>query len=232
MEDKKKIKVSLSEIIIFLLIVTIFVMGFYIYKLNKDKYYITIGSSQEIERLNNKINDLKDKNVVLEDSEEIKELNDKIKELENKNESLQISLDYYLEQDDNSYVFVREITNKKISEYIIDEKIIDGAGISYEDVSITLYEDNVCEIYEGYGNGLTGVYRIDDKKLIANMVLATGEEGALCYSDTNVIFEFEIVNDATIKLINIKDNNKLEEGQTSQYIENDVFEKGMTYSIK
>jgi len=74
MKDKKKIKISLSAIIIFLLIATIIGMSFYIYKLNKDKYYMTIGASQEIEELNNRINSLKVK--IEQKGKEINELED------------------------------------------------------------------------------------------------------------------------------------------------------------
>ena len=60
MEEKRKIKVSLSTIIIVVLIGIIIGMGIYIYKLNIDKYYMTIGASQKIEELNNKISDLEE----------------------------------------------------------------------------------------------------------------------------------------------------------------------------
>lgn len=61
MEKKKVIKISLSTIIILFILVSIIIgMGFYISKLNKDKYYMTIGASQKIEELNNKIDDLEE----------------------------------------------------------------------------------------------------------------------------------------------------------------------------
>ncbi|MBQ6991931.1 MAG: hypothetical protein IJN50_03340 [Clostridia bacterium] len=60
MEEKRKMKVNLSTIIIVVLIGIIIGMGIYIYKLNKDKYYMTIGASQKIEELNNKISDLEE----------------------------------------------------------------------------------------------------------------------------------------------------------------------------
>ena len=61
MEEKNLTKISLYSIIIFMLIVIIIGMGLYIYKLNKDKYYMSIGASQKIEELNNKIDDLEEK---------------------------------------------------------------------------------------------------------------------------------------------------------------------------
>ena len=60
MEEKRKMKVNLSTIIIVVLIGIIIAMGLYIYKLNKDKYYMIIGASQKIEELNNKISDLEE----------------------------------------------------------------------------------------------------------------------------------------------------------------------------
>ena len=69
MEEKKKIKLNLSAIVIFILIAIIIGMGFYKYKLNKDKYYMTIGASQQIEELNNKINNLEE-NIDLENKKE------------------------------------------------------------------------------------------------------------------------------------------------------------------
>ena len=72
MEEKKKIKVSLSAIITLILIAIIIGMGFYIYKLNKDKYYMTIGASKQIEELNDKIDNLEDKIKKDENKENVK----------------------------------------------------------------------------------------------------------------------------------------------------------------
>lgn len=70
MEEKKKVKVSLLAIVIFILIAIIIGMGFYIYKLNKDKYYMTVGGSQQIEELNDKIDELESKNTKNANSED------------------------------------------------------------------------------------------------------------------------------------------------------------------
>ena len=76
-----------------------------------------------------------------------------------------------------------------------------------DDFSIILKDNNMCNVYEGYGNSNLGVYKIENNKLICNTIIQKGEEGGIAYKESNTIFEYEIVDSNTIKLVNIYGDN-------------------------
>lgn len=180
MEEKKKIKVSLSAIVIFILIAIIIGMGFYIYKLNKDKYYMNVGASQQIKELNDKIDDLEDKIK----KDENKENNEKVNELEKENNSssydeyneIKFDNDYFL--DNGQITKIDEETNQFSSkelgvsfkypsnfeiQYTVEDSIIikpyDGAKI---EMGIYTIKDNYSEWLDFYENEPWAI-RIKDK---------------------------------------------------------------------
>ena len=206
MEDKKKIKLSLSAIVIFILIVMIVGMGCYIYKLNKDKYYMTVGASQKIKELNNKIDKLEENTPKDENKEKVEniELNS---ELQEKYETLELEKETLADFEKNAretyldYFYMDE--EKIIKEYFINE--IEANEPSYKDeCSVTLFENNLCSIYEGWGFCKSGSYYIKDNQLICNAIISLGQEGAFIIGFTNIIFEFDIIDNNTIKLKDIK----------------------------
>lgn len=118
MEEKKKVKVSLSAIVIFILIAIIIGMGCYIYKLNKDKYYMTIGALQQIEELNDKIDKLEEKvqkhenkeNVELEENNNSETEKEVETNLEDKYNDIKFDNDYFL--DNGQIIKIDEETNQ------------------------------------------------------------------------------------------------------------------------
>ena len=241
MEEKKKIKVSLSAIVIFILLAIIIGMGFYIYKLNKDKYYMTVGASQQIEELNGKIDDLEDKIKKDENKENAEniELNSEQKE---KYETLELEKETLADFERNAretyldYFYMDE--EKIIKEYFINETVANEP--SYKDeCSVTLFENNLCSIYEGYGFCKSGSYYIKDNQLICNTIISLGQEGAFIIGFTNIVFEFDIIDNNTIKLKDIKNydvdaesiNSNLSKYGLMIY-DNSGYVLGNTYSVK
>ena len=123
MEEKKKIKVRLSAIITLILIAIIIGMGFYIYKLNKDKYYMNIGASKQIEELNDKIYNLEDKIKKDENKENVKLEEKETSEDENEEIDTSVVLDnsYFI---DNGQITSIDINTRKFTS--------EELGISFE----------------------------------------------------------------------------------------------------
>lgn len=74
---------------------------------------------------------------------------------------------------------------------------------SVDEFEVRLKEDNTCDIYEGVGTTHLGTYKIEGNKLICHTVICRAEEGPLSYFEENAIFEYEIINKTTIKLVKI-----------------------------
>lgn len=116
------------------------------------------------------------------------------------------------------------ISNLPLGSYQITQHIEDDVGISYDEVGVTLANNNLCSIYEGYGSSLIGTYSIENNKMICNTIIRRGEEGGLDYSEGNIVFEFKIIDKNEIKLLNIINISN------STY--NDIALKvGMTYKL-
>ena len=97
----------------------------------------------------------------------------------------------------------RYVGNKMDDDVNLSETVFGGA----DDFIIILTENNMCNVYEGYGNSNLGVYKIENNKLICNTIIQKGEEGGIVYKEANTIFEYEIVDGNTIKLVNIYGEN-------------------------
>ena len=126
----------------------------------------------------------------------------------------------------------------ELGEYTLNE--VDNSDPTLpnnEGCGVTLKENNVCTIYEGYGNSRIGVYTIKNNKLICNTVISRGEEGPLTYTENDIIFEFNIINNNKLELSKIENNAKDAVSKNSPYDKNGQaiydpygLEIGMTYS--
>ena len=132
------------------------------------------------------------------------------------------------------------VNDVKLGEYDLNEvDYSDPTMPNNEGCGVTLKENNECYIYEGYGSGRIGVYHVQDNKVICNTVMGKCEEGELSYFENNIIFTFEVIDNDTLKLINVENNAKNAESKDSNmskdgYVIYDTYglSKGMTYSIK
>ena len=60
--------------------------------------------------------------------------------------------------------------------------------------------------------------------MICNTLIYRGEEGGILYIEGNIIFEFEIIGEDELKLINITNN-------TDHTFANEALEVGRTYKL-
>lgn len=111
-----------------------------------------------------------------------------------------------------------------IGTFIADEDKFDEAGVSYKDCGVTLDNNNLCSVYQGFGSSRLGTYSIDGNKLICNTLINRTESGETAYFEANVVYEFEIVDTNKIKLTKIIDNS-------GKAIDSTGLEEGMTYSF-
>lgn len=214
MEDKNVAKINLSTLFLIIAIIVIAIMGIFIYKLNNDKT-AEIQKSTELQSqvsiLNGTVSELQGK---------INNISETIN-TSNTNESTEKSVQ------SNEDITTSKTTDIKIGTYEADEEKFDGAGVSYGDCGVTLAKNNLCSVYEGFGNSHLGTYSIEGNKLICNTLVDRGENGGIAYSEYNMIFEFEIINSQKIKLNKIINNSNksfnspgLIEGMTYSYSAN------------
>ncbi len=111
-----------------------------------------------------------------------------------------------------------------VGTFVADEEKIDDAGVSYKSCGVTLDNNNLCSINEGFGSFRLGTYSIDGNKLICTTLINRTESGETAYFEANVIYEFEIVDTNKIKLTKIIDNS-------GKAIDSIGLEEGMTYSF-
>ena len=170
----------LSTVLLILALIVIIAMSYYIYteKTNTVKEISTLETN--VITMQNTINDLQQK--VNNNSNT------------NDNES----------NINNSENLVTEL---KLGSYQVTENIEDDAGVSYDEVGVTLASNNLCSVYEGYGSSHIGTYSIENNKMICNTIICRGEEGGIGYSEGNIIFEFEIIGKDEIKLVNVINNS-------------------------
>lgn len=197
MEEKKTVKISLSTLFLIVALIVIVAMAYYIYteKTNTNKEISTLEINAITMR--NTINDLQQK------------VNNNLNTNDNESNVT------------NSENLVTEL---KLGSYQVTENIKDDAGVGYDDVSVTLASNNLCSVYEGFGNSSIGTYSIENNKMICNTIIGRGENGGIGYTEGNIVFEFEIMGEDEIKLVNVV--NK------SNRPYNDIaLKSGMTYKL-
>ena len=196
MEEKKSIKISLSTLFLILALIVIIAMAYYIY----------VGKTNT----SNEISTLEANAVAMKNT--IDDLQQKID-----NASNTINNDSNIANSENV------ATELKLGTYQITEHIeTDSPG--YDDVGVTIADNNLCSVYEGYGRSFLGTYSIEDNKMICNTIIGRGEEGGIAYSEGNIIFEFEIIGKDEVKLVNI--TNK-----SDHILNNEALKAGRTYKL-
>ena len=214
MNEEQKNTGNLLVFFLIVAIIIIIVMGFFMYKIYTDKQTTQTNNVQE--QAENIINNAE--SIISKSENSISKAENNISKSENNNSTDSVSLElgeYTLNEVDNS----------------------DPTLPNNEGCGVTLKENNVCTIYEGYGNSRIGVYTIKDNKLICNTVISRGEEGPLTYTENDVIFEFNIINNNKLELSKIENNAKDVVNKNSPYDKNGqaIYDPyglkiGMTYS--
>lgn len=197
MEEKKSIKISLSTFFLILALIVIIAMAYYIYieKTNTDKEISTLETNAIT--MQNTINNLQQK---VDNNSNTNDNESNITDSEN---------------------LVTELT---LGSYQVTKHIEDAAGVSYAEVGVTLASNNLCSVYEGFGSSFIGTYSIENNKMICNTIIRRGEEGGIGYDEGNIVFEFEIIDEDEIKLVNVI--NK------TNHTYNDIaLKSGMTYKL-
>ena len=214
MEEKNTTKISLSTFLLIIAIIAIVIMGVFIYKLNKDKT-AEIQKSTELQSQVNSLNGT------------VSDLQGKINNISKTINTSNVNTSTEKNNESNEKATVSKVTDKsdiKIGTYNADEEKFDGAGVGYGDCGVTLANNNLCSVYEGFGTSHLGTYSIEENKLICNTLISRGEEGGIAYSEYNIIFEFEIINSQRIKLTKITNNS-------NKKINSPGLVEGMTYSF-
>ena len=177
--EKNSAKISLgTAICIFIIILLIGALGgiFYYYNFVKDVNNNQISSEP------------KNNQQIQKEEEKEEELNiDSEKETTVKTNEKKIKLGTYKVNSDEVKAKYKEEENDFWENYVY--------------CVVTFAENNLCSIYHGYGSSNIGTYRINENKIICNTVFGRGQEGGLTYHEENVVYEFEILDENTIKLI-------------------------------
>ena len=178
---------------------------------------------------------------------------DYIKPMFSKNKNLKIidatsSIEYEnkMEEiwlDPSNFLMIAQNIKLGFDEYITNQYLLNEIDTSNpelpsnEGCGVTLKENNVCEIYEGYGNTRIGIYTIENNKLVCNTIIRRGEEGPLSYTENDIIFEFNIINQDKLELNSIENNDKTAVSKDSALDKNgsNIYDSygltiGMTYS--
>lgn len=184
MNEKQDKKQNLSTILLIIAILIIIIMGIFIYKIYTDKENLT----SQITDVNNQLSNLQEK------VEQTNTIDNNTSNTENTTVSSDKST---------------EITSLSLGKYLLNEVDTSNPELpSNEGCGVTLKENNVCEIYEGYGNTRIGIYTIENNKLVCNTIIRRGEEGPLSYTENDIIFEFNIINQDKLELSRIENNAK------------------------
>lgn len=184
MNEKQDKKQNLSTILLIIAILIIIIMGIFIYKIYTDKENLT----SQIADVNNQLSNLQEK------VEQTNTIDNNTSNTENTTVSSDKST---------------EITSLSLGKYLLNEVDTSNPELpSNEGCGVTLKENNVCEIYEGYGNTRIGIYTIENNKLVCNTIIRRGEEGPLSYTENDIIFEFNIINQDKLELSRIENNAK------------------------
>ena len=197
MEEKNGIRVSLSTVLFIFALIVIIAMAYYIYveKTNTDKEISTLETN------------------AISMQKTIDELQQKIDTTTNANDDVV-----------NTNNSENVVTELKLGTYEVTQDIEDDAGVGYDDVGVTLASNNLCSVYEGFGSSSIGTYSIENNKLICNTIIGRGENGGIGYSEGNIIFEFEIMSEDEIKLVNVVN-------KSNRPYNNIALKSGMTYKL-
>ena len=144
--------------------------------------------------------------------------NDKVAEIQKSTE-----LQKQVNSQSNEDITTSKTVDVKIGTFEADEEKFDSAGVSYGECGVTLANNNLCSVYEGFGSSHLGTYSIDENKLICNTLIDREEEGGIAYSEYNVIFEFEILDSQKLTLDKIINNS-------NKSVNSPGLVEGMTYS--
>lgn len=213
MNEKQDKKQNLSTILLIIAILIIIIMGFFIYRIYNDKANLTT----QINDVNKQLSNFQDK---------VTQTND----IDNNT----LNTENTTVSSDKSTA----ITSLSLGKYLLNEIDTSNPELpSNEGCGVTLKENNVCEIYEGYGNTRIGIYTIENNKLVCNTIIRRGEEGPLSYTENDIIFEFNIINQDKLELNSIENNDKTAVSKDSALDKNgsNIYDSygltiGMTYS--
>lgn len=195
MEEKNGIRASLSTALFIFALIVIIAMAYYIY----------------VEKTNT------DKEISTLETNAIS-MQKTIDELQQKNDTT--TNDEVIDTNNSENVVIE----LKLGTYEITQHIEDNAGVGYDDVGVTLASNNLCSVYEGFGNSSIGIYSIENNKLICNTIIGRGQEGGIGYSEGNIIFEFEIMSGDKLKLVNV-------ENKSDRPYDDIALKSGMTYKL-
>ena len=213
MNEKQDKKQNLSTILLIIAILIIIIMGFFIYRIYNDKANLTT----QINDVNKQLSNFQDK---------VTQTND----IDNNT----LNTENTTVSSDKSTA----ITSLSLGKYLLNEIDTSNPELpSNEGCGVKLKENNVCEIYEGYGNTRIGIYTIENNKLVCNTIIRRGEEGPLSYTENDIIFEFNIINQDKLELNSIENNDKTAVSKDSALDKNgsNIYDSygltiGMTYS--
>ena len=213
MNEKQDKKQNLSTILLIIAILIIIIMGFFIYRIYNDKANLTT----QINDVNKQLSNFQDK---------VTQTND----IDNNT----LNTENTTVSSDKSTA----ITSLSLGKYLLNEIDTSNPELpSNEGCGVTLKENNVCEIYEGYGNTRIGIYTIENNKLVCHTIIRRGEEGPLSYTENDIIFEFNIINQDKLELNSIENNDKTAVSKDSALDKNgsNIYDSygltiGMTYS--
>lgn len=197
MEERNGIRVSLSTVLFIIALIVIIVMAYYIYveKTNTDNENSTL-----------EINAISMQKTIDELKQKIDTTTNTTEDVLNTNNSEKL------------------VTELKLGTYEVIQDIEDDSGIGYNDIGVTLASNNLCSVYEGFGSSSIGTYSIENNKLICNTIIGRGENGGIGYSEGNIVFEFKIMSEDELELVNVA--NK------SNRPYNDIaLKSGMTYKL-
>lgn len=223
MYEKKKI--NISNILLFIAVIIIFIEFRYICELYCCNYFY----KEDIAKLNEEIEDLKDKKYFLDeeffiydsDYHKVDEVDEEIK---NEVESEAV-VENVIDEEVEEILTVKDFSTG--DRYTVNEiQKIDG--ISNEECGVTLFEDKTFQIYMGWGTWHIGYYEMDDEKLICYSNRLEWESGGTGYKETDVIFTFAIKEKNLLELTDIKFNVE----DTEKLVFEDGIKVGYTYSMK
>lgn len=117
----------------------------------------------------------------------------------------------------------------ELGEYFVNQIQTDESGVSNEDCSITLLENNAFHLYMGWGMWHEGSYDIQGAHLICRSNVFAWDGGPGAGSQlVDIVIRFEKISENKIRLVSIEDRDSEELGAISPA----GFSIGMTYSLK
>lgn len=120
------------------------------------------------------------------------------------------------------------VKSLELGEYLITDVRKDEGGVSNEECSVTLLENNKFKMYLGYGKSHEGTYEIENGYLICKADKFSSEDGNEKIRKTDAVFSFSLRNDLLFQLENVELNDA---SLKDTYYKNS-FEPGFTYLRK